>query len=381
MRAAVLAIAIVAAGVSTASADPNLAQATSGFLYFNRPAASLAEHDEELASCLPLARNNYLNSALSRPGPHGPTYSQGIVGDMIASAVNDAMLSGWERAHRNIVIEHCMVVRGWRLMRLDAATGRRLQAMGRDALRAELGPMVAADSPPGEVARAWRNEGGDRNAIFAISPRNANRTLLSALAMDPNTPLPEPPIDVDIARTFSDATLAPVSLAPAPSLGDGQALLIVGLVGPRERSRHYGIDLRHDNSGQVQSARISFADAERVGSDRLRNTQAFIVPTGEWAVAGDSMHMNYCLGAPAFTVNSGDVVFVGEFDRGVQLHPDVSEAAMQRHVPASLLARARAAQWENGASWACPATNLYALEFDGFPFRENYRWGSRAPVD
>lgn len=377
MRTALVAAALLVLGTGVASAQANLAQATAGFLYFNRPGASIAEHDSELKNCAEVASNNYIAASLT--SDRQPTFSlgQGVLGDAIGSVVNRSMLSGWARAHWNIVLEHCMVVRGWRLMRLDTTTGERLEALAQGALHREFEQMVGVQDSRGEVARIWRNEGGAPGTVMAISPRNAQRVMLSALAVPVDAPSPAEPVEIDPGRQYGDVQLQPVNAASLPTIPDGQALLIVGLIGARDGSRHYGIELRHSDGGRTETARIHYGGAERVDG-RLQNTLAFVVSVGEWAVAGDAMHMNYCMGAPAFTVGSAEVVFVGEFDRSVQLNPDLSEAAKQRHVPPSLRQRTRSAQWENGARWACPATNVYSLEFEGFPFRSNYQWGSRA---
>ena len=65
---------------------------------------------------------------------------------------------------------------------------------------------------------------------------------------------------------------------------------------------------------------------------------------------------------------SGDVIFLGEFDSGLIMRPDVSPDAMSRHVPVSF-ETAKPAEWVNGAVSSCPPVNLYALDFEGFPDR------------
>lgn len=114
---------------------------------------------------------------------------------------------------------------------------------------------------------------------------------------------------------------------------------------------------------------------------RLTKTMALLVPAGEWRVYGHRLQLDYCIGAPFFAANSGEVVFLGEFDfDSGALNPNVSDQALRRHLPTSLAisTAARAASWQNGATWPCRMELMYALEFDGFPYASDYAWGGAA---
>lgn len=369
-------MAALGLAVGVAAAEPaNLTHATAGYLYFNRPGATRTEHDSELVNCAAAARNNYLANAQA-PAAGDPA-SHGLVGDLVTGM----MLSGWARAHYNIVIEHCMVVRGWRLVRLDEAAGQRLERLEREALAQEMAPLIGASNPPGEIVRTWRNEGADPRSIIASSPANASRVLLSALAADPNAGPPDVPVNTANPGDFTFApVLAPVPLTALAPPRAGRALLIVGLVGPRSGGRRYFPDLRNEHERTVETVQLLLQGAERVG-DRVTKTLAFDVPAGEWSMAGYPINLSFCLGAPSFVANGGDVIFVGEFDSGAILNANTSAEAFARHVPGALAQSARPAQWINGATWTCPPNNLYALEFEDAPFRPGYQWGSMAARD
>lgn len=355
-----------------AQAEPaNLARATPGYLYFNLPGATKAEHDSELVNCSNAASNNYLADA---PAKTVDTYlSKGIVGGLVTGA----MLSGWQRAQYNIGLEHCMVVRGWRLVRLDAELGANLESLDSASLAHELTPLIGAAIPEGEIVRIWRNEGADGNTIVARSPANAKRVLLSALAADPQALPPDVPVRIlgpgDL--TF-EPVIQPVSLADVSHPPADKTLLIAGLVGP-SKHRLFALDLRNQRGATVETLQLTYRGGARDGKKR-KNTLAFVVPAGEWSIAGFSIHLNTCLGAPSFVANEGNVIFLGEFNTGGSLQPDMSTEAMARHVPKSLHADVQNAQWVNGATWPCPPFNFYAIEFDGAPFRPGYEWGSRA---
>lgn len=377
MRFSIVMLALVWLSNSALAQPMNLAQATAGYLYFNRNGATVTEHDSDLRTCAAVASNNYLAAARALPA-RPPLASRGIVEDWIGGIVNDSMLSGWERAHRNIVIENCMVVRGWRLVRIDDRAGRSLAALGHDELRGALSNLIGAAAPTGEVVRIWRNEAADPGSIYAISPRNARRTLLSVLAADTNATLPQ-----DVVRFLPQSEIVEVRIERAqfsniPTLRPHEAIIVVGLTGLRSRARHFFMALEHEDGSRSHRVWVNVAGAENIGGGRFKNTLAFVVPAGEWRLRGFGMHLDFCLGAPSFTVAGSEIVFAGEFDSDAVLRPDLSEAAVHRHAPttAPLATSIRPANWTNGATWACPPFNVYALELAGAPFRPDYRWGS-----
>lgn len=380
MRFSIVMLIIVWLSSSALAQPINLAQATAGYLYFNRDGATIAEHDNDLRSCAAVAGNNYLTTARALPA-RPPLDSRGVVGDWIGEVVNDSMLSGWERAHRNIVIENCMVVRGWRLVRLDGRAGRSLAARSHDEVRGALSNLIGAAAPTGEVVRIWRNEAADPGSIYAISPRNARRTLLSALAADPNATLPQDAVRFLPQSDIVEVRIERAQFSNAPILRPDEAIIVVGLTGLRSNARHFFMALEHEDGSRRHRLWVNVAGAENIGGGRFMNTLAFVVPAGEWRVQGFGMHLDFCLGAPSFTVSASEVVFAGEFDSDAVLLPDLSETAVHRHAPniAPLATSIRPASWTNGATWACPPFNTYALEFADAPFRSDYRWGSAVP--
>lgn len=91
----------------TRSERANLTRSTTGFTYFNRPGATIAAHDDAVRMCV--SRSNALPQFTD-----GQVF-QGLVPDLIAGFQDDARLKA--------NLENCMVVAGWRVVRLPSQEG------------------------------------------------------------------------------------------------------------------------------------------------------------------------------------------------------------------------------------------------------------------
>jgi hypothetical protein len=365
--------------VASANAEPvNLVKATSGYLYFNRPGASMAIHDGELADCL---------GATGSPAPtrSSPMLEMGVAGNAVENAVQNRMLSGWSRAAADIDVELCMVVRGWRLVRLDDETGRRLARLDQARLAAELAPWVSASSPPGEIVRTFNNDAAYRDTIQDRSPQNASRVLLSQLAIGAN--VERPAQAVVWAPSQGGRVIAPTELATLHDVPAGEALVLVALSGPSSLRAgvSFGREVADEQSQEAFQADLH--GSPTIGRGAVGRLFAFLVPAGRWRILAARSNTFFCLGAPSFEAPSRAVVFAGAFDLGAaKFAPDMSIETIHRDAPIwpAGLADAQAAQWENGATSHCAVTLIgpdYALEFDGFPYRPGYVWGgARTPA-
>jgi hypothetical protein len=116
------------------------------------------------------------------------------------------------------------------------------------------------------------------------------------------------------------------------------------------------------------------------GNRREGRFYAFSVQPGLWRLA--AIHaLSLCLGAPAFEIKPGEVLYAGSFDLsaegiGPDLNLDEPRAYLAGHVVAE---RLRPAIYRNGFTDRCTGTgSIYALEVPGAPFEPTYRAGSRA---
>jgi hypothetical protein len=349
----------------------NLTAATSGYLYFNMPGTNMARHDGELKNCIA----NWTVGESS--GVALPQSNMGLVGDLVQSA----MLSGWEQARKNINIEHCMVSKGWRLVRLAPDEGARLAQLSQKDLAAALQPYISSQFPKGEIVRIWRNEEIYRSTIIASSPRNAIREVLSISAISPNNPILNGISNIDIKTNNEVLQLfKPVALRDAVMPGPGQSLLIYTLRA-KEKFKFPIFYLQQESLENKKNVGVFGLYAPKtfsVQSDGyLIANLAVLVPSGIWYVQGQPIHLDNCLGAPAFNAESESKVYLGTFDvTGDKVRVDTNADAVNHILPASIMATP--AKWVNGYTYPCRQMSMYALEFDGFPFLPEYKWGSRA---
>lgn len=381
MRTIIVAIWLLLGSNALAQEPRDLTRATPGYLYFNRPGATLSEHNSELVNCMDVS---------SRPSVQGPSAGRapypygGVVGDWVL----EGMVQGYDRARRAINIENCMVVRGWRLVRLDDVSGRRLSELPREQLLAELSVLLGEFAPLGEIVRVWSNEIAGRDFVTVRSQRNSRRTLLSELVVDIAAPPPAVRFEATNVPVQPSRRIQPIEGAALTSLDPDEVVLVVGLTTQRGSRRHFANLSRFDGAGGIDTLFLTTNNARERADGRLERTLVFKVRAGQWRLEGFSI--NFCFGAPSFTATGGDIIFVGEFDLAAATDtPNLTPESLEHHMAAlapEWSGRARPAAWTNGATWPCPAFVNSAFEFEGFPFEPGYRFGGmlgvqQQPVD
>jgi len=364
-----------------ALAGATLNQSTPGYTYFNKPGADLAAHAKAIDRCRDLAEAT--NQA----------------GDAAAKAATDPHDSTgyWSREHNAgrednhqghlVNLENCMVVFGWRVVVLDPAQGQRLASESLAVRARQLADWVGADTPPGVVVRRFANDaldGSPDSFGFAV-PRG---TLLSIddLAEPPE---PGPHLDPDDPTASSSAPYAKRKLTPLGrdhlmSLRGDSGLVVVGLAGAGSfRLIFERVDADGQPPRDSKGADLTVAQPT-TGGDVGGGAGVYAVPEGRWrlaAIARGRYSINFCLGAPSFSVANGQVVFAGQFDpaSGVlapTMNPEMALEALPAGSP--LRQRLRPADWVNGSTGQCRGAYIYALEFPGRPFEGGYHLGSMA---
>jgi hypothetical protein len=415
MKKLILAAALscVFSGVALAQQSGSLVSPSRGATYFNRPGATLEGHRADLDACradvAPLIQP-FPNSS----GAAVAAGSYGLAGALVGTAMDaQAQLVATLKAmHANY--ENCMVVRGWRVVQLDASVGEELDDLDAEALAARLAPMVGAETPEGRVVRGFNNEIAERGTTLYMFPREPDMTSLS-LQLLPESYLEQPRRrmnrsissmttaeiraqaeerrrTLEVARVQSDALigrsrrfLEPTAADEIASLPSDATLIVVRAYG----AGGAGLVLVRSDAAEGEDENDSlFAQAPvpRRRDPAEERTYVFAVPPGNWrltALSPGPVLTSLCLGAPSFNVAAGEVVFAGSFGFGqsgprMDLALDPARVAL---APAPALAeRVQAASYTNGDTFQCgaPASYIYAYEIDGAPFREGYGFGSRA---
>jgi hypothetical protein len=376
-----LALPLCATG-QTAPAPVTLGQMTMGYTYFNRPGADLETHDADVADCAAEAERTISFDEQIHTGA-----SQGLVGAIMGKVVQDA----YHRGAAASGLENCMVVRGWRVVKLSDAEGEALSKLAPDALIAQLAPWIGAADPHGQVVRIWANDAANAvNSRYSIRPDHTNDGQLSLTEATSGNlhqfkVVSQP---VDTARDVLDKkwptkALTPANFGTAP---DGSSILLLRVKGLSLRNG-IGIWLnREGTASDILPSRTDHAPDMLLAAkgllfaNRAGDTYAFAVPPGRWRIyaMGFGPTINFCLGSPSFPVAAGEVVYAGSFDlSAADIGPDLDLAPIKAWLAGKPQAESvRPAVYTNGSRGLCGNNAIYALEVTGAPFQPDYAWGS-----
>lgn len=363
-----------------AKAEPlDLSHMTMGYTYYNRPGYSLADHDADVMACATEAfKTQSFSAQVNRQ------LMTGIVPDMMSNAANRGSFGG--------SLENCMVVRGWRVVLLPDAEGKKLAKLEPAELARQLEPWVGAETPHGQVARVWDNDAANANVNrFAIRPKHKNDGLLSfqAATESPlakmNIPALAPITAPTIDPKWPTRTILPEEIASAIPEAGVIIINIKGLsskngiglsltrVGPDKDTYPAALDHAPDRMNFLMGTLFAKKDA---------NYMAIAVPPGRWRISsmGVTSVLNFCLGSPSFPIAAGETVFMGTFDfSATKLGPDLSLDGAKAWLAGKPAAETvRAAEYTNGTEGLCGDANIYALEVPGAPYKEGYNWGGAA---
>ena len=377
-------LVLAATMAASAAAEPaNLAKASPGSAYFNRPGASMADHDRELRECLVLAART------RQPGMNGP-YGGSVLSAALIGGVMGLLDGVADSKGGRVNAENCMVVRGWRVVRLPDEEADALGKLDQLSLAAKLKDWVGAAQPHGELIRQWNNDAVDaatvkwgRASIFA-------KANLSFAARDRSgdAKTPQPGRGSAFTRLSGSAKeLKPQDLgAPSPDM----AVIVFEV-------KDSGL-----NADTVVFRRMGpDPDTRAHDSDKLPDTLwgydnwvwqpkgkwfAYAVPPGRWRIdqitniTGDT-DLSLCLGSPAFEAKAGEVLFAGVFDlKASYTGPDLDLAPARAWLgeASPVAGLIRPAAYVNGARGRCDGVYIYDYEARGAPYLDGYAWGGAA---
>jgi len=372
-------IAAQAMGVLAFAEPIGLNQTSAGYTYFYRPGADMRAHDADVALCRTLAIPTVQPGRAAWAALADPYNSDGYWERMQNADQSE------NRLGREVNLENCMVAKGWRVVAADPAKGAAMLSESRAARLAEIASWVGDTQPHGVIVRSFDNE-----ALNATTP-------VFAFAAPRGRPLdvdPLPPATEDFVRLDPDdpgaSTTTPLSVsrlkpaAPESLRLPGQNSGVVAIA-LRGHGRFRLVFERVDAEGRPPSDRaIADFTVAQAQIDATGPVRFFKAPPGHWRIAGMAQGpylLNLCMGAPAFYLAPGAVVYAGAFDPDAPSRaPDMSLAAPRAALPpGSPLSNAiQPADWRNGSVGRCRGAYIYALEFPGRPFVDGYRLGSLA---
>jgi hypothetical protein len=366
------AAASLLAGNAKADATATLARMTPGYTYFNRPGASVQDHERDVTACARLAGSVRSREAIA-------------AGDTLFSPVIPAAGQRSERALATASLENCMVVRGWRVVRAPNPEGMALASLDPGDLLARLSPWIGATVPHGGIVRSWDNDAARRSSSRfggGARTKNGQLSLLAAapeLRQLPPAAVREPPSP----WTNPSWPRGPIKPEALAHLRADAGILLIEMKG---EGLGAGSGLILNREGTDENAWPSLVDHApdkvAVGGFGIFHSGvlAYVLPPGSWRIYGIGLNptLNLCLGSPSFQIKAGEVLFAGTFDLGAEdIGPDLDLAPAQIWLgPAA--SRVRTATYTNGSLGPCGDNSIYALEFKNASFRPGYAWGSRA---
>ena len=395
-----------------------IAYPSEGYTYFNKPGASIDDHEADVRACLLDAKDviswdEFIENNRAR-----------IAAMLIFARAKSARLSA---------LENCMIVRGWRVVGLQPDEGKALSERPQDQLKLFLSGQVGAEQPQGQIIRIWGNEA--HNATHKRSeviPRSTDDGQLSLLYLGKITDLLFPstnsllvdfgdtptlqrldhsasmaerltaaqrsgavlarPLqttaEIEVPAAFEKKIGRNLAVADLANIPDGWGLIVMRIEGKSFRNgRRLGFGpfrgpKLQSNKGVIVNE-IDFDSGVRSnGAGQDRSWMIRAVPPGEYRLSQmDIVPLYFCLGSPAFKLERGQIIYAGTFDlSAAAMGPDLSMEPVRALFAGSPFAdRVQPASYVNGSTTNClGGVAVYAIEFPGTPFLEGYEWGSKA---
>lgn len=179
------------AGVAEAQAPEGLGRATTGITYYNRPGATLEDHQAALDRCVPAVRamsdpNMMLFSSGAASNPaYNTMYSPGATAGaaVVLMIVDAARVSAAMERAENTHYQNCMIAQGWRVVRLENTAGRRMSRMRQAELADHLAPLIGATAPEGVIERQFSNDLTRAGSVTPVPTGGGRFISLSRLAL------------------------------------------------------------------------------------------------------------------------------------------------------------------------------------------------------
>lgn len=401
----------LALAASTAHAQADLTRSSGGYTYFHRAGADMAAHDAALRFCFEQAATTKQPDSLPMP----QTYDGGAAGVLARTIVKAAFEIPAERRGFFANMESCMVVTGWQVVRLPDAEGASIAALPLTDKYQHLTGLVGQDVPQGEVVRRFRNDIPHPDTRWLQTTGDLDKIPLDLQALDVQpwwkayyAKVKTDAKAVKAARKAKPALPAPKGSGPVPQtqwaqLAADRSYLLIrtlrtqGWPTGRFLFRRIGPDPTRSASELDGQIDVFFADLpvnKKVEKGKLIEASFMLeLPPGRWTYMGilgypasgmpTPIIVSFCLGAPTFEIQTGEVLYAGTFGIGIlegQIAPDTRLETIKHLTDSApgLLDRLKAAPWMNGDRFACDGAYIYALETPDRPFLPDYHFGSQA---
>jgi hypothetical protein len=342
--------------------------------FYNRPGATRAEYDAQWQECRLIARGSKIidgNMTYYNPALYNPSISPlaAGVGGGIGAAIGAAIAEGIQRRENR---KRCLMIKGWRLVKLPANRAAAVAAMSDADKQAYFNRIIGAEKVEGEIETMDRFSPPEDPAL-AVSPELAGSPTLF------------------VHKKPEKATL------PALEPGQGAIVMAFRRNGGAAAGRSGMVQLfRYDRAkgdlfyqprdwkkkGDKTSYVVSIPSGDKKAAYELR---VIPVTAGDYvlnagAVGPNAVPMSSnCFGAPMIRVEEGQYAYLGDASpfMGAKLsggekvhamvytrHFDVARAAMEKLRP-DIAAKMVEPAIYNRATFSCAAVTMDRFDWPG----------------
>lgn len=275
--------------------------------FYNKPGATRAQYDADWQNCRLIARGSMLangGTTYYNPALYNPSISPlaAGIGGGIGGAIAAAIAEGAQRRENR---KRCLMIKGWRMVRLPDAKSALIAKMGDDEKQAYFNQIVGAQTVEGEVEKRDRFS-PPADAALAVGPELTGPATLF--------------INKDPAK------------AVLPPLEPGQGAIVMayrrnhpaaanrfGLVQLFRYDQAKG-DLQYQPRDWKKKADKTTYVVSIPAGDRHAEYELRIIPVtaGDYVLGGWSIGANVppqasnCFGAPMITVEAGQFAYLGD---------------------------------------------------------------------
>jgi hypothetical protein len=342
--------------------------------FYNKPGATRAHYDSDWQECRLIARGSKIingSTTYYNPAMYNPSISPlaAGVGGGIGAAIGAAIAEGIQRRENR---KRCLMIKGWRLVKLPSDRAAAVGAMGDADKQAYFNRIVGAERVDGDVETLDRFSPPDDPAL-AVSPELAG------------------PPTLFVHKNPEKATL------PALEPGQGAIVMAFRRNGGASAGRSGMVQLfRYDRAngdlfyqprdwkkkGDKTSYVVSIPSGDKKAAYELR---VIPVTAGDYVLNAGAVGPNAvpmtsnCFGAPMMRVEEGQYAYFGDASpfMGAKLadgnktyamvytrHFDVARDAMAKLRP-DIAAKMVEAPIHNRATYSCAAVTMDRFDWPG----------------
>lgn len=342
--------------------------------FYNKPGATRAQYDSDWQECRLIARGSKIingNMTYYNPAMYNPSISPlaAGVGGGIGAAIGAAIAEGIQRRENR---KRCLMIKGWRLVKLPSDRAAAVGAMSDADKQAYFNRIVGAEKVEGDIETLDRFSPPDDPAL-AVSPELAGQPTLF------------------VHKNPEKATL--------PELEPGQGAIVMAFRrnGGATAGRSGMVQLfRYDRAngdlfyqprdwkkkGDKTSYVVGIASGDKKAAYELR---VIPVTAGDYVLNAGAVGPNgvpvtsNCFGAPMIRVEEGQYAYLGDASpfMGAKLadgsktyamvytrHFDVARDAMAKLRP-EIAAKMVEAPIHNRATYSCAAVTMDRFDWPG----------------